>query len=63
MSSQLIWYLFPAIHSALFKCASFIYARVLDVEAVLSTVTDEVIGFIQWLFRQITGPVAALWNH
>lgn len=46
-----------------YKCKSFIYACVLDVEAVLSTVADEVIGFVQWLFRQITGAVAALWNH
>lgn len=47
MSSQLILHLFPSIYSVLFKCMSFIYACVLDIEAVLSAVTDEVIGFIQ----------------
>jgi len=36
---------------------------ILDVKAVLSTVADEVIGFVQRLLKQKAGAVSALWHH
>ena len=35
----------------------------LDVEAVLTTAADEVVGLVQWLLVQVTGTIPALRDH
>lgn len=50
-------YIAASLHLSKFRSV------ILDIKAVLSTVADEVVGFVQRLLGQKAGAVTALWHH